>query len=105
LSGASPPRSLAKGTLHAEQDNHRPGNNSPPGGKARRGPGDRRLSRELSGGGEDVGILRFDSKSKDTTAEPVNWDAFFDKFEESDLAFLYQEKNGGRKGKPVPYIR
>ncbi len=42
--------------------------------------------------GEAAGILRFDFKPKDADLEPVDWDAFFDKFEESRLAFLYQDK-------------
>ncbi len=42
--------------------------------------------------GEEAGILRFDFKPKDDNLEPVDWNAFFEKFEESRLAFLYQEK-------------
>jgi hypothetical protein len=48
-------------------------------------------------GDEEVGLLRFDFKPKDDNLEPVDWDAFFDKFEESELAFLYQDKTAGGK--------
>lgn len=47
---------------------------------------------------EEAGILRLDFKPKDADLEPVDWDAFFDKFESSKLAFLYQEKTAS--GKP-----
>ncbi len=48
-------------------------------------------------GEEDAGILRFDFKPTDAKLHPVDWDAFFDKFEESKLAFLYQEKTADGK--------
>lgn len=45
--------------------------------------------------GEDAGILRIHfpkySGSEDSMEE-IPWEEFFDKFEEADLAFLYQEK-------------
>ncbi len=46
---------------------------------------------------EHAGILRFDFKPKDAKLEPVDWDAFFEKFEESKLAFLYQDKTAAGK--------
>jgi hypothetical protein len=47
--------------------------------------------------GGEVGILRLDFTPKDANLEPVDWDAFFDKFEESELAFLYQDKTASGK--------
>lgn len=43
---------------------------------------------------DDAGILRidFDDGEPDEGLEPIEWDAFFEKFEEAGLAFLYQEK-------------
>jgi hypothetical protein len=47
-------------------------------------------------GEEEAGILRFEFK-KDGDLEPIDWDAFFEKFDESGLAFLYQDKTAGGK--------
>ena len=40
------------------------------------------------------GILRIDYPgfSGEDTLEPISWQAFFDAFEENNLAFLYQEE-------------
>jgi len=42
----------------------------------------------------EPGVLRIDfpGYSGEDSLERIEWDAFFDKFEESDLAFLYQEE-------------
>jgi len=48
-------------------------------------------------GMEGAGILRLDFGVKDEKLHPVDWDAFFDKFEESKLAFLYQDKTASGK--------
>lgn len=42
----------------------------------------------------EPGILRIDfpGYSGEDSLERIEWDDFFDKFEESDLAFLYQEE-------------
>lgn len=42
--------------------------------------------------GRTAGILRLDFKPKDDKLEEIDWQAFFDKFEEAKLAFLYQER-------------
>lgn len=48
---------------------------------------------------EEVGLLRIDfpGYSGKDTLEEITWEEFFKKFEESNLAFLYQEevKGGG----------
>lgn len=45
-----------------------------------------------TGDADDPGILRilFEEDSKDDL-EPIDWDKFFETFEEQKLAFLYQE--------------
>jgi hypothetical protein len=45
-------------------------------------------------GGEEAGILRVDfpGRGEDQKLEPLDWDEFFEKFEESNLAFLYQDE-------------
>lgn len=44
--------------------------------------------------GEEAGLLRIDfpGYSGQGTLEKISWDEFFEKFEESHLAFLYQEE-------------
>jgi hypothetical protein len=42
--------------------------------------------------GEDAGLLRIDfPPSQPDALECISWEEFFEKFDESDLAFLYQE--------------
>jgi hypothetical protein len=48
-------------------------------------------------GKEAAGVLRLDFGVKDEKLHAVDWDAFFDKFEESKLAFLYQDKTSDGK--------
>lgn len=45
-------------------------------------------------GGEDAGLLRIDfpDANPDPNLEQISWEDFFEKFEESQLAFLYQDK-------------
>jgi hypothetical protein len=44
--------------------------------------------------GDEPGILRIDfpDYSGEDSLEEISWDAFFDKFEEKNLAFLYQDE-------------
>jgi hypothetical protein len=44
----------------------------------------------------DPGMLRIDfpGYSGEDTLEEISWDDFFKKFDESELAFLYQEEAG-----------
>jgi hypothetical protein len=45
-------------------------------------------------GDEEAGILRIDfpEYGNDDKLEEVSWDDFFEKFDESNLAFVYQEE-------------
>jgi hypothetical protein len=47
-----------------------------------------------TGDEEDPGILRIDypGYSGERSLEPISWDAFFEKFDEKRLAFLYQDE-------------
>lgn len=50
---------------------------------------------EGTGDKEEPGILRIsfdDTDSKDSKLSTIEWDDFFEKFEEEKLAFLYQDK-------------
>ena len=50
--------------------------------------------KETSRGDEEAGILRisFPGYGDESSLKEISWDDFFKKFEESKLAFLYQEK-------------
>jgi hypothetical protein len=55
---------------------------------------------------EEAGILRFEFRPDEKALEAIDWDAFFDKFEESKLAFLYQEKTAsGRISRFHKFVR
>lgn len=48
-------------------------------------------------GNGDAGLLRIDypGRGAEEALEKISWEEFFDKFEESKLAFVYQEETGG----------
>jgi hypothetical protein len=52
-----------------------------------------------TGDGEEAGVLRIDfpGYSGEDSLEPISWDEFFEKFEESKLKFLYQDKTADGK--------
>ena len=46
-----------------------------------------------TGGKKDVGLLRLDFPGySEKNLEEISWDEFFEKFDESNLALVYQEK-------------
>ena len=47
-----------------------------------------------TGSGDEAGVLRIDfpGGSGEDRLEPISWDDWFAKFDESGLAFLYQEQ-------------
>jgi hypothetical protein len=45
----------------------------------------------------EAGLLRLDFKPDDEKLEDISWDDFFEKFEEANLAFLYQEHTADGK--------
>jgi hypothetical protein len=50
-----------------------------------------------TGSGEDIGILRIDfpGYSGAGSLEPITWEQWFEKFDERNLALLYQEETAG----------
>jgi hypothetical protein len=53
---------------------------------------------------EDAGILRIQfSGQSEGDLEPISWEEFFEKFEESDLAFLYQDRT--QDGQPSRFFK
>ena len=63
------------------------------------GRGARRTSGDCKGDqrGHGAGILRLDFDRAEEGLEKISWDAFFEKFDEEDLAFLYQDKTADGK--------
>ena len=46
-----------------------------------------------TGGKDDAGLLRLNFPGyAEENLEDISWDEFFEKFDEKDLAFLYQEE-------------
>jgi hypothetical protein len=61
-----------------------------------------------TGSGEDPGILRIDfpGHGDDDRLEEISWDEFFEKFEENNLAFLYQDKTAdGETSRFFKFVR
>lgn len=56
----------------------------------------------------EPGVLRIhfpDGNDDDETFDEISWDAFFEKFEEKNLAFLYQEETGeGRESRFFKFV-
>lgn len=46
---------------------------------------------------DEAGILRLDFPPEDDALEQISWEAFFEKFEEAKLAFLFQDETGDKK--------
>ena len=58
-------------------------------------------------GSEEAGLLRVDfpGYSGEQSLKKISWDEFFEKFDESDLVFLYQEeKKGGVESRFCKFI-
>jgi hypothetical protein len=60
---------------------------------------------KATGDAKDPGLLRIDfpGYSGKRSLEPISWDEFFDKFDEKNLAFLYQDKTA--TGKPSRFCK
>lgn len=56
-----------------------------------------------TGDRKDPGLLRIDfpGYSGEDSLEPIEWDAFFDKFDKERLAFLYQDERDSRFNKLI----
>jgi hypothetical protein len=52
--------------------------------------------------GDDPGIIRLifpnAPNANESSLEEISWDEFFEKFDEANLALLYQEKTAGGEG-------
>ena len=54
-----------------------------------------------TGDAKDAGLLRLDFGKPEENLEAITWDEFFEKFEESELAFLYEDEPENRFSKLV----
>jgi len=54
-----------------------------------------------TGDAKDAGLLRLDFGKPEESLEAITWDEFFEKFEESELAFLYEDEPENRFSKLV----
>jgi len=50
-----------------------------------------------TGDDQEAGILRLDFDPPDESLEKISWDEFFEKFDDAELAFLFQEKAANGK--------
>jgi hypothetical protein len=54
-----------------------------------------------TGDAKDAGLLRLDFGKPEENLEAITWDEFFEKFEESELALLYEDEPENRFSKLV----
>lgn len=48
--------------------------------------------RDTANDKDDAGVLRIAFADDDTQLQPIEWDDWFEKFDDANLAFLYQDK-------------
>lgn len=61
-----------------------------------------------TGSEADPGVLRFDfpGYSGEDSLQEISWDAFFEAFDENDLALLYEEETGqGETSRFFKFVR
>lgn len=59
-----------------------------------------------TGNNNDPGLLRIIFKKSDDRLEAISWEDFFTKFDDNNLAFLYQdEKSSGEESRFFKFIR
>ena len=54
-----------------------------------------------TGDAKDAGLLRLDFGRPEESLEAISWEEFFEKFEESELALLYEDEPENRFSKLV----
>ena len=55
-------------------------------------------------GGEGAGVLRFDFGAREQSLEEIDWDTFFETFEEKQLALLAQDEIDGKKSRFFKFV-
>ena len=54
-----------------------------------------------TGDAKDAGLLRLDFGKPEESIEAISWEEFFEKFEDSELALLYEDEPDNRFSKLV----
>ena len=54
--------------------------------------------------GEGAGVLRFDFGKREESLEEIDWDGFFETFEEKNLALLAQDEIDGKKSRFFKFV-
>jgi hypothetical protein len=49
---------------------------------------------------DDSGVLRLDFGERDPSLEAISWDEFFETFDESDVAFVYEDETADDESQP-----
>jgi hypothetical protein len=54
--------------------------------------------------GEGAGVLRFDFGAREESLEEIDWDTFFETFEDKQLALLAQDEIDGKKSRFFKFV-
>jgi hypothetical protein len=55
-------------------------------------------------GGEGAGVLRFDFGKREESLEEIDWDTFFETFDDRNLALLAQDEIDGKKSRFFKFV-
>lgn len=55
--------------------------------------------------GEGIGLLRIKFDRNEENLREVEWDEFFDTFDNNELTFLYQEDSAARESRFFKFVR
>ena len=63
------------------------------------------IVRGTEGDEEGSGLLRIKFDKAEDDLEEIEWDEFFETFDDRDLTFLYQEKTKGHESRFFKFVR
>jgi len=55
-------------------------------------------------GGQGAGVLRFDFGTREDSLEEIDWETFFETFEDKQLALLAQDEIDGKKSRFFKFV-
>lgn len=61
--------------------------------------------KETQNSGRGAGVLRVKFDPNEEDLQEVDWNDFFDTFDENDLRFLYQAESGGQDSRFFKFVR
>jgi hypothetical protein len=62
------------------------------------------VAKGTEGRGQGAGVLRFDFDGREESLEEIDWDTFFETFEEKQLALLAQDEIDGKKSRFFKFV-